>query len=210
MEALEAAIAAGAPCKQLATLAEALPRKASQKNGAKPSGHAAAAASALCKAALNVLDAAIQKQQQNPPSKESKDDDAHWAAAAASRAVDALEACRECIKGAPDEPEAQRYSLLRRLVGLRRYDAAFVQGSQLLTALSDAQRGSSAAKVGLSDAQLRLSAPRQEESQRRVVMVVGCTLNVILCAAELAGDRLNAVAELLNDIEPWTRSAPPM
>lgn len=205
MEALEAAIAAGAPYKHLASLAEAsLPGQRSQKAEVKPSGHVAAAAAALCKVALKALDSALQQQVQK-----SSDDEAHWAAVAASHAVDALEACRASIKGSPDEPEAQRYSLLRRLVGLRRYDAALTQACKLLRRLPDPQRGQGAAKgSGGGGSKLRLSAPGQEESQRTVLMAVGCTLNLVLCAVELGGDHIASAVHLLDDIEPWARFAP--
>lgn len=206
MEALEAAIAAGAPCKQLAPLAAAaLPGgKKGQSADAKPSGHAAAAAAALCKHALKALDSVLQ-QQQGPKS----NDEGHWAAVAATHAVNALEACRACIKGSPDEPEAQRYSLLRRLVGLRRYDEAFAQGCRLLANLPDPQRAHSLAKTSGGEAKLRLSAPGKEESQRTVLMAVGCTLNIVLCAVELGGDSLASAVHLLEDIEPWARCADP-
>lgn len=203
MEALEAAIAAGAPCKQLAPLAaSALPGQRSAAGAdAKPSGRAAAAAASLCKLALKALDNALQLQQ----SGKSTDDEAQCAVSAAAHAVDALESCRACIVGSPDEPEAQRYSLLRRLVGLKLYESAFAQGCRLLAVLSDPQKGQAGAKKAKTADAVRLVAPGQQESQRTTLMAVGSTLNVVLCAVELGGDAVSRTVHLLEDIEPWAR-----
>ena len=131
-------------------------------------------------------------------------------------ALDCFEHFRDSLVGAPLEIEMQRSWLVRRLIAWGMFEEALQQGLQLFFTLFSRAFMPTKPETGkqgcnnISEEKFYLPNPdcARELNQGLIILTVGASTDLIVCAAELVTKR-TALFELIcstaQQLEPWLR-----